>query len=524
MTCRKTGRFPVAILSAIFLCLSGWSVASASAVILKPTENSARVLPVAQASDGAASYADVASGRARFVPLAHYQAHGWPVSIWLRFSVRRTADDDRTWLIVMPQQYESADLYRRGAAPLHSGMYLPFRDQPTGLFLPAFKLVPADFTGPPLLLHLVYYPDVPLYVRLTTEHAFFMSNQPFLLIEGLFIGVMIAVALFNLFVYGILRDKTALWYVAYALTLVANELFATGLGQEYVWPGLGLNVRLAGYAANVLAFATFLFFARSFLQTREQARGWDRALITAFLVYACMQAAQVLVPGGQALIPLLLLTQLGAMLVTVLAGVFRLRSGYAPARFFVVAFVPSMIGVFANLYFDAFTPSGNWFWAQNGVEIGTILQATILSFSIIDRLRILQHEQHRTRSELTAVSAHAQKMQSLALFDPLTGLANRIRFTEELTGAVARCTAGATEFSVVFCDLDGFKGINDRFGHRYGDEVLRIVAKRLAASLREDDLIARLGGDEFAALLETVSRPARSSLHRCSAVCSMSRS
>lgn len=186
------------------------------------------------------------------------------------------------------------------------------------------------------------------------------------------------------------------------------------------------------------------------------------------------------------------------------AAVARLRAGFEPARFFVLAFVPYMIGTFANLYYNTFIPPGNWFWATNGVEFGTMFQAAILSFSIIDRLRILEGEGRRARSELSAVSERALQMEHLALIDPLTGLANRAHFTRELLGAMERARRANGKLAVLFVDLDDFKSINDRFGHRFGDDVLRAVARRLSDRLRSTDVVARLGGDEFAAILENL--------------------
>ena len=86
-----------------------------------------------------------------------------------------------------------------------------------------------------------------------------------------------------------------------------------------------------------------------------------------------------------------------------------------------------------------------------------------------------------------------------AFHDPLTDLSNRALFRDRLAQALAR----REPLAVLFCDLDGFKAINDSLGHRSGDEVLQIIARRLSAAVGPDDLVARLGGDEFAVLLDT---------------------
>jgi diguanylate cyclase (GGDEF)-like protein len=92
----------------------------------------------------------------------------------------------------------------------------------------------------------------------------------------------------------------------------------------------------------------------------------------------------------------------------------------------------------------------------------------------------------------------------VAMHDPLTGLPNR-RMLEEHGANLARCGMPMDRVAILYIDLDGFKGVNDTFGHRTGDELLIGFAERLRQSVRPSDIIARLGGDEFAALLIDVS-------------------
>ncbi len=97
---------------------------------------------------------------------------------------------------------------------------------------------------------------------------------------------------------------------------------------------------------------------------------------------------------------------------------------------------------------------------------------------------------------------HAVKLRFLADHDALTGLLSRRRLFEQLQMAMARSRRYKTPFALLYLDLDRFKPINDQHGHEAGDQVLREIAGRLLACVREVDIVARLGGDEFAIILD----------------------
>jgi diguanylate cyclase (GGDEF)-like protein/PAS domain S-box-containing protein len=101
-------------------------------------------------------------------------------------------------------------------------------------------------------------------------------------------------------------------------------------------------------------------------------------------------------------------------------------------------------------------------------------------------------------------TAEHQRLRHLAGHDALTGVANRGEFRQRLAEALA---IGERDLAVAFCDLDGFKAVNDTYGHTRGDRVLVDVADRLRASLRLGDELARMGGDEFTVLLRNVPDP-----------------
>lgn len=104
-------------------------------------------------------------------------------------------------------------------------------------------------------------------------------------------------------------------------------------------------------------------------------------------------------------------------------------------------------------------------------------------------------------TDITPLKEHEAKMERIAHYDALTGLPNRLLLSDRLHQAMAAARRQQQKLAVVYLDLDGFKTINDSYGHDAGDRVLRMFADRLTASVRDGDTAARLGGDEFVVML-----------------------
>jgi diguanylate cyclase (GGDEF)-like protein/PAS domain S-box-containing protein len=104
-------------------------------------------------------------------------------------------------------------------------------------------------------------------------------------------------------------------------------------------------------------------------------------------------------------------------------------------------------------------------------------------------------------SDITALKAHESELEHIAHFDALTGLPNRALLADRLHQATVQAQRRSQQLAVIFLDLDGFKAINDNYGHAAGDHLLMAVATRMKQTLREGDTLARIGGDEFVAVL-----------------------
>ncbi len=104
-------------------------------------------------------------------------------------------------------------------------------------------------------------------------------------------------------------------------------------------------------------------------------------------------------------------------------------------------------------------------------------------------------------SDITHSKQQQHMLELLAHYDPLTSLPNRTLYADRLLQSIARSKRDNTLLAICFLDLDGFKPVNDQFGHNAGDQILIEVAERIRNSLREEDTVSRHGGDEFALLL-----------------------
>ncbi|HAS77544.1 MAG TPA: diguanylate cyclase [Marinobacter adhaerens] len=138
-----------------------------------------------------------------------------------------------------------------------------------------------------------------------------------------------------------------------------------------------------------------------------------------------------------------------------------------------------------------------WNRRKNGEEF-----VELLSISRVHLEEPGQYYHVAAFSDITALKNHARELDRAANYDDLTGLPNRQLLEERLRTARSHADRQHRSVSVCYLDLDGFKGINDKWGQSAGDQTLRTLAERLTRALRSGDTVARIGGDEFVLLLQ----------------------
>jgi len=133
--------------------------------------------------------------------------------------------------------------------------------------------------------------------------------------------------------------------------------------------------------------------------------------------------------------------------------------------------------------------------------IPAILIFNLYSFHQRILIQNLRHKLARQTSRVEESEAKARDLYELAVRDALTGLHNRRLAEERLVCEVARAKRQHSALSILLIDLDGFKAVNDKFGHPVGDTLLRALSMDLMATVRAEDIVARVGGDEFLMIL-----------------------
>ncbi|MCC7252453.1 GGDEF domain-containing protein [Hyphomicrobium sp.] len=128
---------------------------------------------------------------------------------------------------------------------------------------------------------------------------------------------------------------------------------------------------------------------------------------------------------------------------------------------------------------------------------------------------LLQSRLEDSQKQIQSLRSSLSQAEAVVLKDPLTGAGNRRQFDVTMEKAVLECERNGTTLSLIMCDIDHFKRVNDAFGHQVGDELIRMFARVIEGSVRDADTVIRYGGEEFAIVLpQTEQEAARSIAER----------
>ena len=168
--------------------------------------------------------------------------------------------------------------------------------------------------------------------------------------------------------------------------------------------------------------------------------------------------------------------------------------------------IPGQAAVLADIWPQVLA-QGHWQGELTGRDMRGDAIAQHVSIAAVFDKRQLPHHFIVVISDISQIKAHAQELERIALYDSLTGLPNRRLLADRLVQAINQAQRHQTLLAVCYLDLDGFKQVNDQYGHAAGDLLLVEIGRRIRGLLRAEDTLARLGGDEMVLLLGALRAP-----------------
>lgn len=323
----------------------------------------------------------------------------------------------------------------------------------------------------------VYLGDEKSVDKFEQENAYFY---------GALYGALIILLIYNLALYAYSRELRYCLYSLYLFSFTVFNFTYTGHGFWLLWPNI---ILLQQYLMPLLMFV-YLFsgvlFTIEYLQAEKylpRLYSYRRFIYGGLATIGCI----IVVVGSRSFAVMAQLMILTSMSVWMLAiGYYSLKNGNHLARFFVPAvFIGTCGATISSITTWGIFPYTQW--AFRGVELGMLLEMSLLSISFGFNFKMAYDAQ------LTA--------EHYARIDPLTNLFNRRALTELVYPIWNLGKRQQTSMSIMLVDLDWFKRINDEFGHLIGDDVLKHVAQTLKNRLRLSDIILRWGGEEFLVFL-----------------------
>lgn len=407
---------------------------------------------------------------------------------WARFQVQSQADHP----LLLVYQFANVDnvdafVVHADGSQVHmaSGSRVPFFQRAVAHRFPLFPLGLAK--GETAWCYVQLKNASALFpMAVWSETAFRAMDHDLQFVLGIFGGLFFVVVLFNALFYFGTRDRAYLYYVVFVLSYLLFEVAFRGLAGEYLWPRNTWIDDSVELTASSVAVTFGLLFAISFLQTRVFAPVMHRILQVMAVSAAVNTVSTFFVPFDISVEITDLFLLLTALVLAVNALIV-LRRGYRAARFYFAAWLLILPGGFVFGLFNLGLIPGTQL-TINSLSFGASTEMVVLFFAIVDRILLLRRESQTLQKE------RLDAVQKRLYSDTLTELPNRNRLLSDLS-------QGRT-VTIAIVNIDHFKEINDYFGQKAGDHVIKELGNRiLAAATGRGGAVYRLHADEIAVVV-----------------------
>ncbi|MFD1217443.1 diguanylate cyclase [Microbulbifer celer] len=409
---------------------------------------------------------------------------------WVSFTLSNPTDTDIP--LVIRQDYpliDHLDFWWPGAngqwQHVRTGDHEPFGSRPLALRDFVFPVILPANSSHTYYLRYASGGSVNIGLSFSSQEAYLPRLGVEQLLYGIYYGGFLVLVIYNLFLFLALRDPAYAYYMGYSISYGLYFAVINGFAFQFAWPNFpwfGNQILLIVLGLSLI-FATQ--FARLICNAKTLAPGVDRfcgvlmrcmiplTLLSPLLDYSIMTA----VFSAIAMIVVLSSLAVGAV------GAWR---GSVSARYFMIAWITLMCTVVIYI-FKTFGLLPHNSFTHSAFQVGALIEMVLLSL---------------------ALGARVNEIQKRSYIDDLSGLHNRRFFDEHLQREFRLSERNGTPLSLLVLDLDHFKAINDRYGHRQGDLTIRGIGQLIMHEVRKPVVACRYGGEEFAVLLPRTDQDA----------------
>lgn len=305
----------------------------------------------------------------------------------------------------------------------------------------------------------------------------------------LIVGLLLALSLYNFFIYISSKYREYLYYSLY--------LLSSTLWIFYVYGSMAHYFQIYGEIPLRFNFGIMLapLFLSLFIQTLFKTKTdykIEHTLLQSIIALSLANALYGLIDFKSA-VELLTISLSYALLIFMWISISLLLKGDKLIKIFLYAHTLYLIfSTYSLLYYMGLVDAN--YFSSHGTGVGVIIEALLLSYLVSHKFTIMQEQREQER--LKQIELHL-----LASTDSMTKLYNRRYFNEISKKVLDIAKREQSRLSLLMIDIDNFKRVNDSYGHQFGDEVLIMLSRTLTESQRESDIICRYGGEEFVVLL-----------------------
>ncbi|HRO85764.1 MAG TPA: 7TM diverse intracellular signaling domain-containing protein [Niabella sp.] len=334
-------------------------------------------------------------------------------AIWAKIRIENLSDSDSMFLEIKNPVLFDLSFYTVNKDSVFNNLVLGRKykfserefQEVTGFVYPVY--VPRGSISS-VFIRIDSYTPIHLPVYLGKKDLIIKNNLGGVLEIGVYIGVVLIMFFYNLFISFTVKDKSYYYYVLYIIFVGLAQLVINGFANKYFWPD---NVWLSTNSYNLFGILSGIFtgtLAKSFLQTHFYSKRINNAINFMIGLYLLCIFIHFFVSPYYAFIFINFLAGTGALLI-IYAAIFIVRRNYRPARYFLIAFSVFLVAVILFVFRSADMLPYN-IYTSNILEIGSAIQITLLSFALADKINIYRKEQAVARIEALKIAKENERL------------------------------------------------------------------------------------------------------------------